>query len=271
MIILQKNITMENRITSLFAQKDKNILSVYFTAGYPELNDTVTIISELEKSGADLIEIGMPFSDPVADGPVIQKSSERALENGMTIKLLFEQLKQIRKTVSIPLILMGYLNPVMQYGIEDFCRKCRETGIDGTIIPDLPLEIFEAEYKNSFEENALSNIFLVTPQTPEERIRKIDAATTGFIYLVSSSSTTGVKGSVDEEQVAYFKRIRNMNLNSRSLIGFGIAGKASFERASDFANGAIIGSAFIKALDGEGTIENKVSSYMLKFIKTSDV
>jgi tryptophan synthase alpha chain len=262
---------MENRITALFGRKDKNILSVYFTAGYPELNDTTTIIAELEKNGADLIEIGMPFSDPVADGPVIQQSSEIALKNGMTINLLFRQLTEIRKSVSIPLILMGYLNPVMQYGIEDFCRKCREIGIDGTIIPDLPIEIYEAEYKDIFEENSLSNIFLVTPQTMEERIRKIDSITTGFIYLVSSSSTTGAKVSVNEEQIAYFERIRKMDLQSKRLIGFGISDKPSFELASESANGAIIGSAFIKSLEGKESLESKVSSFMLKFIKTLDV
>jgi len=256
---------MKNRITSLFEKKDEKILSIYFTAGYPELNDTLKIISQLEKSGADLVEIGMPFSDPVADGPVIQQSSEEALKNGMTIHLLFEQLKNIRKSVSIPLILMGYLNPVIQYGIEDFCKKCKEIGIDGTIIPDLPLEIYETEYKEIFEQNSLSNIFLVTPQTSDERIRKIDKLSTGFIYMVSSSSTTGVKGAVNEEQVAYFERIRAMNLRSKRLIGFGISDKASFEKSSCYANGAIIGSAFIKALEGKETIETKVKEFMQRF------
>jgi tryptophan synthase alpha chain len=258
---------MENRITSLFERKNAKILSVYFTAGYPELNDTITIITELEKWGVDLIEIGMPFSDPVADGPVIQQSSEIALKNGMTVNLLFRQLKEIRKSISIPLILMGYLNPVMQYGIENFCRRCRETGIDGTIIPDLPLEIYEAEYKTYFEENSLSNIFLVTPQTTRERIRKIDALTTGFIYLVSSSSTTGIKGGMNSEQLSYFQRIRTMNLSSKFLIGFGISGKASFEMASESANGAIIGSAFVKALSGEGTISTKVQAFVKSFVE----
>ena len=257
---------MENRITKLFERKNKNILSVYFTAGYPNLNDTQKIIVELEKNGVDLIEIGMPFSDPVADGPVIQKSSEIALQNGMTIKLLFEQLKEIRKSVSIPLILMGYLNPVMQYGIENFCLKCKETGIDGTIIPDLPLEIFESEYKEIFESNSLSNIFLITPQTPDERIQKIDSVSTGFIYMVSSSSTTGVKGGVDDEQMAYFERIREMKLNSRLLIGFGISDKASFEKASRYANGAIIGSSFVKAIEGETTIVSKVKAFVQKIL-----
>ena len=186
---------MENRITALFGRKDKNILSVYFTAGYPELNDTTTIIAELEKNGADLIEIGMPFSDPVADGPVIQQSSEIALKNGMTINLLFRQLTEIRKSVSIPLILMGYLNPVMQYGIEDFCRKCREIGIDGTIIPDLPIEIYEAEYKDIFEENSLSNIFLDTPKTMDGGILRARPQKAVFVDLISSKSAGLLKNS----------------------------------------------------------------------------
>jgi len=183
----------------------------------------------------------------------------------MTIHLLFEQLKEIRKSVSIPLILMGYLNPVMQYGIEEFCTKCRETGIDGTIIPDLPLEVYEEEYKAIFERNSMSNIFLITPQTPEERIRKIDRLSTGFIYMVSSSSTTGVKGGVDDEQISYFERISGMNLNSKRLIGFGISDKGSFERASNYANGAIIGSAFIKGMSGDSATASKVTAFMQKF------
>ena len=257
---------MKNRITTLFERKDKNILSIYFTAGYPDLSDTSAIIATLGQNGADLIEIGIPFSDPVADGPVIQHSSEAALKNGMTLHLLFEQLKEIRKTVSVPLILMGYLNPVMQYGIENFCKKCAETGIDGTIIPDLPLEIYEAEYKELFEQNSLSNIFLITPQTPDERIRKIDGLTTGFIYMVSSSSTTGVKGEVSPEQIFYFERVHNMNLHSKRMIGFGIYDKASFEKASLYANGAIIGSAFVKALEGEQVeTEAKVKNFVQKF------
>ena len=257
---------MENRIISLFKRKDKNILYIYFTAGYPNLSDTQTIISELEKNGADLIEIGIPFSDPVADGLVIQQSSEIALNNGMTIHLLFEQLKEIRKNVSIPLILMGYLNPVIQYGIENFCKKCLETGIDGTIIPDLPLEIYEAEYKAFFEENSLSNIFLITPQTPDERIRKIEACSNGFIYMVSSSSTTGAKESVDKEQITYFERIQKSELVSKRLIGFGISDKISFERASNYANGVIIGSAFITSLSGDSSTETKVRTFMQKFL-----
>jgi tryptophan synthase alpha chain len=256
---------MENRITKLFTTKDKEILSIYFTAGYPDLNDTETIISELEKHGADLIEVGMPFSDPVADGVVIQQSSEIALDNGMTIHLLFEQLKEIRKHVSVPLILMGYLNPVMQFGIENFCKRCSEIGIDGTIIPDLPLEVYESEYKTIFEAYSVSNIFLITPQTSDERIRKIDGLSSGFIYMVSSSSTTGAKDAVDQEQLAYFERVSKMELRSKRLIGFGISDKHTFQRACSYANGAIIGSAFITAITGEGRIEGKVRQFMNKF------
>ena len=256
---------MENRLTSLFKRKDKNILSIYFTAGYPNLNDTQTIICELEKNGADLIEIGMPFSDPVADGPVIQNSSEIALKNGMTVNLLFEQLKEIRKMAAIPLILMGYLNPVMQYGIKNFCNKCKEIGIDGTIIPDLPLEIYESEYNVIFEQNSLSNIFLVTPQTTNDRIRIIDEVSTGFIYLVSSSSTTGIKKTDFTEQVGYFDRVRRMSLRSKVLIGFGISDKGSFLKALDYANGAIIGSAFVSALTTDGSIESNVRTFLQRF------
>ena len=256
---------MENRITRLFKTKDKKILSVYFTAGYPELTDTRRIIIELEKNGVDLIEIGIPFSDPVADGPVIQQSSETALKNGMTLDLLFDQLKDIRKEVTIPLILMGYLNPVMQYGIGEFCAKCRETGIDGTILPDLPLEIYETEYKQIFEENSLSNILLITPQTGDERIMKIAAATSGFIYMVSSSSTTGVKEAVNNEQLSYFERIRSMDLQVNCLIGFGISDRLSFEKASRYAHGAIIGSAFVRALAAEGTLETKIKDFVRQF------
>lgn len=256
---------MENRITRLFKEKDKKIVSVYFTAGYPALNDTRRIIVELEKNGVDLIEIGIPFSDPVADGPVIQHSSETALKNGMTLNLLFDQLKDIRKEVAIPLILMGYLNPVMQYGVEKFCKKCRETGIDGTILPDLPLDIYESGYKHLFEDNSLSNILLITPQTSNERIIKIAAATSGFIYMVSSSSTTGIKEMVNNEQLSYFERIQSMNLPVNRLIGFGISDRASFEKASGYANGAIIGSAFVQALAAEGTLENNIKKFVRQF------
>ena len=252
---------MENRIPLLFKKKEKKILSVYFTAGYPALNDTVEIITELEKNGIDLIEIGIPFSDPVADGPVIQESSEQALKNGMTLNLLFEQLANIRDHVSIPLILMGYFNPVMQYGIEKFCRKCMVIGIDGTIIPDLPLEVYEDEYKDLFEKNNLINIFLITPQTPETRVKKIDRLSRGFIYMVSSSSTTGIKKNVMDSKSEYFKRIHSLNLRSKKLTGFGISDSGSFNEACTFTNGAIIGSAFVKVIKEEGTIKEKVTTF----------
>lgn len=236
-----------NRIEQLFKTK-KNILSIFFTAGYPNLSDTAEIIHELEKSGVDLIEIGMPFSDPLADGQTIQLSSQKAIENGMTLKLLFEQLSDIRKTVTIPLVLMGYLNTVMQFGIENFCHKCKETGIDGVILPDLPIDEFKEKYESIFKENGLKNIFLITPQTSEERIRMIDNADAGLIYMVSSSSTTGKSSDFNDEQIQYFKRINSMNLKTPRVIGFGISNKRTFTQACEYADGAIIGSAFVKAI-----------------------
>ncbi|MDR0543533.1 MAG: tryptophan synthase subunit alpha [Dysgonamonadaceae bacterium] len=237
-----------NRIKQLFAQKPKNILSVYFTAGYPQLNDTVPIIKELEKNGIDLIEIGIPFSDPMADGPAIQESGTRALQNGMSLKLLFEQLKNIRNEVHIPLILMGYLNPVMQFGFENFCRKCRETGIDGAIIPDLPFDDYIIDYKPIADLYDVKVIMLITPETSEQRIRFIDEHTDGFIYMVSSAATTGAQKSFDEQKLAYFRRINAMQLKNPRLIGFGISNKETLDAAQANAGGAIIGSKFITLL-----------------------
>jgi tryptophan synthase alpha chain len=251
-----------NRIDELFQKKQKNILSIYFTAGHPDLNDTVPIIKAIEKSGVDMIEIGMPFSDPMADGPVIQQSSLKALNNGMTIKLLFEQLINIRKEVKIPLLLMGYLNPVFRYGIEEFCHKCKEVGVDGLILPDLPLDDYEDKYKQVFEACGLYNIFLVTPQTSDARIKRINKLSKGFIYMVSSYSTTGSGKGLDQSQ-AYFERMNELKLNVPKIIGFGIKDKASFENACHYANGAIIGTAFVKAMEADGTVEAKVE----KFIK----
>lgn len=256
-----------NRINQLFETKSENILSVYFTAGFPKLNDTVKIIQELEKNGVDLIEIGMPFSDPTADGPTIQRSSEVALKNGMSVKLLFEQLSEIRKSVKIPLILMGYFNPVLQFGVEEFCKKCDEVGIDGVILPDLPLDEYENNYKEIFTHNQLHNILLITPQTSEKRIRQIDAASEGFIYMVSSSSTTGAGKKVEDFHHDYFERIRQMNLKNPRLIGFGISDSATFANACRFANGAIIGSAFVKSLKPELEIEKSVAQFV-KGIRT---
>lgn len=240
-----------NRINQKL-QENKKIVSIYFTAGFPLLEDAVSIIKKLQGAGVDMIEIGLPFSDPLADGPTIQGSSTQALKNGMTTHKLFEQLKDIRKTVSIPLIIMGYFNPVLQYGVEAFCAKCAETGIDGLIIPDLPVDVYNEEYRTIFERYGLANIFLITPQTSEERIRYIDSVSNGFIYMVSSASTTGAKNGFGTEQTNYFNRIEKMQLKNPQIVGFGISNKETFEQATQFAKGAIIGSAFIKHLSQHG-------------------
>ncbi|MBA5628676.1 tryptophan synthase subunit alpha [Moheibacter lacus] len=234
-----------NRINQKLAE-NKKLLSIYFTAGFPNLNDTKSIIENLEKSGVDMVEIGLPFSDPLADGPTIQASSTQALKNGMTTQILFEQLKNIRETVKIPLIIMGYFNPILQFGVDNFCAKCAEIGIDGLIIPDLPLDVYESEYKSTFEKYALVNVFLITPQTSDERIRQIDSISTGFIYMVSSASVTGAKNAFGDIQTDYFKRIQNMNLKTPQIVGFGISNRETFETATAFSEGAIIGSAFVK-------------------------
>jgi len=253
---------MKNRIDQLFETKSENILSVYFTAGFPNLNDTVQIIHDLEKNGVDLIEIGIPFSDPTADGPTIQQSSEIALKNGMNLQLLFEQLKDIRKLVKIPLILMGYINPVYQFGIEQFCQQCTEVGIDGTILPDLPLDEYELNYRELFKKNNLHNILLITPQTSENRIRHIDEVSSGFIYMVSSASTTGAGKKVEDFHRDYFERIQQMNLKNPRLIGFGISDHETFDNACKFANGAIIGSAFVNSLTESAALTKTVASFV---------
>ncbi len=239
---------MNNRINQLFTKKKNNILSIYFTAGYPNLTDTVQIVQQLEQSGVDLIELGIPFSDPSADGPTIQKSNEQALRNGMSLHLLFDQLKDIRNTVTIPLILMGYVNPVLQFGVEAFCKKCNEAGIDGVILPDLPVEEYKSRYQNIFKKYNLINIFLISPQTSNERIQWIDKASEGFIYMVSSSSTTGAGKKAEDFKTDYFSRIETLNLNNPRLIGFGISDRSTFNKACQYASGAIIGSAFVSAL-----------------------
>lgn len=234
-------------------QEDKKLLSIYFTAGYPNLDDTVSIIQDLEKNGVDMIEIGLPFSDPLADGPTIQASSTQALKNGMTTEVLFNQLKDIRKTVQIPLIIMGYFNPMLQYGVEAFCKKCKEIGIDGLIIPDLPVDVYSEQYQSIFEKYGLINVFLITPQTSVERINFIDSISNGFIYMVSSASVTGSQSDFGTEQTDYFKRIADMNLKNPQIIGFGISDNKTFSQATEYAKGAIIGSAFIKYLNNYGT------------------
>ena len=240
-----------NRIKDLFKNKSKNILSIYFTAGFPKLNSSVEILKQLEESGVDMVELGMPFSDPLADGPVIQHSSEVALQNGMNMDLLFEQTKELRKHIFIPVILMGYLNPLLQYGVEKFLQRAAENGFDGLIIPDLPIREYELHYKQLFGKYNLKNIFLITPNTNEERIRKIDVLSDGFIYLVSTAGTTGARDSFSTEQQSYFKRIASYKLNNPLLVGFGISNSKTFEQACLHTNGAIIGSAFIKALTGD--------------------
>ena len=240
-----------NRINQKL-QEDKKLLSIYFTAGYPNIDDTVSIIQNLEKSGVDMIEIGLPFSDPLADGPTIQASSTQALKNGMTTEVLFNQLKDIRKTVSIPLIIMGYFNPMLQYGVEAFCKKCAELDIDGLIIPDLPVDVYNEDYKATFEKYGLINVFLITPQTPVERIHFIDSISNGFIYMVSSASVTGNSSCFGEDQTKYFKRIAEMNLKNPQIIGFGISDNETFTQATTYTKGAIIGSAFIKHLTKYG-------------------
>lgn len=251
-----------NRIDKLFHQKQKNILSIYFTAGHPRLDSTTEIIKALANEGVDLIEIGIPFSDPVADGPVIQQSSQVALENGMSLKLLFDQLKNIRQSVDIPLILMGYLNPVLQFGIEPFCKKCSEIGIDGTILPDLPLDIYLEEYKPVYEKYGIYNIFLATPQTSDERYRQLDAKSGGFLYMVAASSITGARKKFEKYQLDYFIRIKKLQLKLPRLIGFGISSKETFETACKYANGAIIGSAFVKALEQKGDLKENIREFL---------
>ncbi len=253
---------MMNRINTLFERKKKNILSVYFSAGYPHLSDTMTIIKSLERNGVDMIEIGIPFSDPIADGPVIQKSNNVALKNGMSLKILFQQLKDVRKEVDIPLIMMGYLNPALQFGLDRFCEKCAETGIDGVILPDLPFELYMEEYQPLFKQYELHNIFLIPPQTSNERIRSIDRESNGFLYVVSASSITGVKKEIQQKQIEYFERIRSLDLKNPTLIGFGISNKETYTRACQYANGAIIGSAFIKALEDSQDIERDIGKFM---------
>ena len=237
-----------NRIDQTF-QKKKKLLSIFFSAGHPELDDTLPILWALQDSGVDMVEIGLPFSDPLADGPTIQESSTRALRNGMSTEILFDQLENIRESIHIPLVLMGYFNPIMQFGIERFCEKCLSIGIDGLIIPDLPVDIYNQLYKTLFDKYNLYNMFLITPQTPEERIRYIDRVSNGFIYMVSSASVTGAQSTFGNTQEDYFKRIAQMKLKTPQLVGFGISNAETYRAATRFSRGAIIGSAFIQFLE----------------------
>ena len=240
-----------NRINKKL-QEDKKLLSIYYTAGYPTLGDTLPILQALEDSGVDMVEIGLPFSDPLADGPTIQSSSTQALQNGMTTHTLFEQLESMRDTINIPILLMGYFNPIYQYGVEAFCKRCAKIGIDGLIIPDVPLVEYEEHYEAIFSKYGLANIFLITPQTSAERIQSIDDASSSFIYMVSSASTTGKTSGFGNEQEAYFKRISAMQLQNPTVVGFGINNADTFQKATQHSKGAIIGSAFIKMLQRDG-------------------
>ncbi len=251
-----------NRIDQLFQQRTEPVLNIYFTAGFPKLDDTRTILKSLQDSGADLIEIGIPYSDPVADGPTIQESNTVALKNGMTLKVLMNQLKGMRDEINVPVVLMGYLNPIVQYGIERFCKDCQEVGVDGLILPDLPMYEYQTSYKQLFEQHGLNNIFLISPQTSEARIREVDANSKGFIYMVSSASITGAKKGISEEQIGYFERVQNMQLKTPRLIGFGISDRESFLQASRYAQGAIIGSAFINLLKGADKPEQDIKDFI---------
>jgi len=246
---------VQNRLTKRLNTQSKNILSLYWTAGYPKLNDTVRVIEYLEKAGADAIEVGMPFSDPLADGPTIQMSNSIALQNGIHIPIILEQLKNIRQSVQIPIILMGYLNPVLQFGIQAFCEKCAEIGIDGLIIPDLPLDIYMQHYQAIFENHNISNICLITPRTSAERIKQIDENSSGFIYAVSGNSTTGNKAAKAVDNISFFENLQKMSLKNPVITGFNIKDKASFDRACQYTNGAIIASALINYLKESTDLE----------------
>jgi tryptophan synthase alpha chain len=250
-----------SRIEKTF-KNGKNILNVYLTAGFPNLNDTIEVVQELVNSGVDMIEIGMPFSDPLADGPTIQNSSQIAIKNGITLELIFKQVEEIRKTVNIPIVLMGYYNQVLQYGSDAFFKKAKSVGVDGFILPDLTLDIYEKEYKTMVEELELDMIFLITPQTTDERIKLIDSKSSGFLYVVSSFAITGSKNDIQQSQIDYFKRINSLKLKNPKLIGFGISDKKTFDTACQYAEGAIIGSAFIKAIDDSKNIKQTVKEFI---------
>jgi len=252
---------MNNRLTRLFEQKKTGVLNIYCTAGFPQINSTAEVINALQENGADIIELGIPYSDPIADGPVIQQSNMQALENGMSIPVLFKQLEKIKDNIQVPVILMGYMNPVLQYGVENFCEVAASAGISGIILPDLPMYEFETQYQQLFKKHNLKFIFLVTPETSEERIRQIDKLSSGFIYAVSSSSTTG-KNKTIGDQDSYFKKLQDMKLNNPVLVGFGIKDKETFDAACKYTNGAIIGSAYINVLKSAADVSQATKDFI---------
>jgi tryptophan synthase alpha chain len=253
---------MKNRITALFETQGKGILNIFYTAGFPGLNDTKVIAECLQSAGVDIIEIGIPFSDPIADGPTIQESNKVALDQGMNLALLINQVKELRSTVTIPVVLMGYLNPVMQYGVEKFMRDAAQAGVDGLILPDLPLHEYVNDYQELAESLNLSVSFLVSPTTAEVRIRQIDSVSHGFIYAVSSSSTTGAKKEFSEEQTAYFQKLKALKLKNPFLIGFGISSHQAYSQACTYASGAIVGSSFITALKESNNLQADINSFV---------
>ncbi len=247
-------------VSKLLEQKSSNVLSIYFTSGFPELNDTTRVIQGLSEAGVDFIEVGLPYSDPLADGPTIQDSSQKALKNGINLDIVFDQLMHIKESNTTPLVLMGYLNQMLKYGEDKFCQKVVECGIDTLILPDLPMVEYENHYQELFDKYGINNVFLITPLTSEERIRKIDSYTKSFIYMVASSSITGAKGEISQQQIDYFERIQSMNLQSNLIVGFGISNHQTFSKACEYGNGAIIGSAFIRFLEQNGV--EKISDFV---------
>jgi tryptophan synthase alpha chain len=253
---------MQNKINQLFHSKGNNLLSIYFTAGYPKLNDTIPVLRELQSQGIDMVEVGIPFSDPMADGPVIQASGNTAIKNGMSLKVLFNQLKDMRSEITIPVLLMGYLNVVMQYGLEAFCRDCKAVGVDGIILPDLPMKDYLEEFKPVMDQYGLAMVLLITPDTSDERIRAIDDNTSSFIYMVSSASTTGAQSSFNDIKLDYFKRINEMGLKNPRLVGFGISNRTTLDAAWNNSSGAIIGSRFIECLTQTDDAKSAVNMLM---------
>lgn len=250
-----------NRLKKIFENK-KDLLSIYFTAGFPKLNDTATVLKALENSGVDFVEIGMPYSDPLADGPVIQNSGTIALNNGMSVKVLFEQLENIRSSVNMPIVLMGYINPIFRFGFDNFLKKCKEVGVDGLIIPDLPFELYNEKYKSEFEKYGISNMFLITPQTPEERVRMLDEGSNSFLYMVANAAVTGAKTGLSQFQLDYFSRIKNMKLKNPCMVGFGISNNETYKSVCEYAHGAIIGSAFVNAIEKSTDLEKDISEFI---------